>query len=90
MMAGFRMGEVMRNDIAPENGAPLLNRPTSTGMVEHEQKGVTLPSSAPSMAFSTLCGRVSRRLMRSFDTHICRSATRKLMAMKRANSSPNR
>ncbi len=31
MMAGLRMGDVIKNDMAPENGAPLLKSPTSTG-----------------------------------------------------------
>lgn len=89
-MAGFRMGEVSKNEMAPEKGAPLLNRPTSTGMVEHEQNGVMAPSRAPRTAFSILCGRVRRRLIRSFDTQTCKRATRKLMAMKSANSSAKR
>lgn len=40
-MAGLRMGDVIKNDMAPEKGAPLLKSPTKTGMVEHEQNGVT-------------------------------------------------
>jgi len=90
MMAGLRMGDVIRNDMAPEKGAPLLKSPTKTGMVEHEQNGVTAPSAAPRTALVSLCGRESMRLMRSFDTHTCSSATKKLMAMKSRKSSPNR
>ena len=56
-MAGLRMGDVIKNDMAPENGAPLLKSPTSTGMVEHEQNGVTASSAAPSTALVTLWGR---------------------------------
>ncbi len=90
MMAGFRMGDVIKNDIAPEKGAPLLKRPTKTGMVEHEQNGVTAPRAAPSTALVSLCGRDRMRLMRSFDTQTWSSATKKLMAMKSRKSSPNR
>ena len=65
MIAGFKMGEVSRKEIAPQKGAPLLNKPTSTGIVEQEQKGVTAPSSAPRTLFSPLRGVVSIFLMRS-------------------------
>ncbi len=90
IIAGLSIGEVIRNEIAPEKGAPLLKRPTKTGMVEHEQNGVTAPSAAPRIALVTLCGRESMRLMRSLDTHTCSRATKKLMATKSRNSSPNR
>ena len=64
-MAGLRMGDVIKNDMAPEKGAPLLKSPTSTGMVEHEQNGVTAPSRAPRTLFSPFLGVVRIRLIRS-------------------------
>jgi hypothetical protein len=56
IIPGFSKGEDIRKDIAPQNGAPLLNSPTRTGIVEHEQKGVRAPSAAPSMLFNPFLG----------------------------------
>ena len=56
MMAGLRMGDVIKNDMAPENGAPLLKSPTSTGMVEHEQNGVTAPERRAEHGVGDTCG----------------------------------
>lgn len=55
-IAGFKIGEVSKNDTVPLNGAPLLNNPTNTGIVEQEQNGVTAPNSAPNI-LSRPCGR---------------------------------
>lgn len=43
MIAGFSTGEVNRNEIVPEKGAPLFNNPTKIGRVEQEQNSVTAP-----------------------------------------------
>ena len=48
MMAGFKTGEVSKKETAPANGARLFISPTNTGIVEHEQNGVTNPIQAPS------------------------------------------
>ena len=68
MIAGFKIGDVSKKEIAPQNGAPLLNKPTSTGIVEQEQNGVTAPRRAPRMLFSPFLGVVRMRFIRSCET----------------------
>ena len=70
MIAGFSIGDVSRNETAPLNGAPLLNSPTNTGIVEQEQNGVTAPNKAPKTLFKNFRGVVNTRLIRSGDIYI--------------------
>ncbi|SHD77819.1 protein of unknown function [[Clostridium] ultunense Esp] len=67
IIAGFNIGDVNKNDIVPEKGAPLFKSPTKIGTVEQEQKGVTAPRIAPNILFSPFLGVVSILLILSFD-----------------------
>lgn len=70
MTAGFKTGEVSKKETAPANGARLFISPTNTGIVEHEQNGVTNPIQAPSTALITLLGRLSQPSIRFCDMKI--------------------
>lgn len=52
IIAGFKTGEVNRNDTTTPNGAPFLIKPARTGIVGHEQNGVMFPSDAPKMSLT--------------------------------------
>jgi hypothetical protein len=43
------IGDEIRNENVTPSGSPALVNPIKTGMEEHEQKGVTVPSKAPTM-----------------------------------------
>lgn len=70
MMAGLRTGEVNKKETAPAKGARLFINPTKTGIVEHEQNGVTNPIQAPNTALIALLGRLSQPSIRSCDMKI--------------------
>ena len=55
-MAGFKTGDVRRNEIIPQKGAPLCRSPVSTGIVEQEQNGVITPRIAPKTLFKGFTG----------------------------------
>ena len=46
-ITGLRRGEEIRKDITAPNCAPALSKPSTIGIVEHEQKGVSAPKPAP-------------------------------------------
>jgi len=47
IMMGFNKGEAITNDITGPKGAPAFSIPSVIGMVEHAQKGVSEPTTAP-------------------------------------------
>jgi len=87
MIIGFNTGEAIRNEIVPPNGAPLLNKPTRIGIVEHEQKGVIAPKAAPIMFCIRLWGFDSTLLIVSAEIYRWSNATIKLIIIKRRISS---
>jgi hypothetical protein len=69
IIAGFKIGDDIKKDIAPLKGASLLNNPTRIGMVEQEQKGVNAPKAAPIILLTPLLGVESIRLILSLDKY---------------------
>jgi len=87
MMIGFRSGDAKRKAMHAPNGTFDLINPISIGIVEHEQKGVIAPNTAPRAVPVMVCLVVSARLILSSGTYSWMRPTRKLIPIKRRTSS---
>ena len=87
-MTGFRRGEARRKAMEVPKETPPFNRPTKMGIVEHEQKGVRAPNSAP-IAFPHPFPTLPNTLWIVFWLiNCCSKDTKKLMPTKSNRSSP--
>src|SRR5215216_801499 len=84
---GSSSGDANRKVIVGPKGAPLLRSPARTGMVEHEQNGVTAPRAAPPTYAPTGLRFSNIRRTFSSGTQAPRSPIRKLRAKKSTTSS---